>query len=62
MEDTTFKIPRTPEVAEEEAKYVPQKFDFAEKFDRAVFEGRVKRKVRYANGTIKKNRGGTPIV
>ena len=49
-----FKPLREPEVAEEEAKYVPHKFDFSDFFDRTVFEGRVQRKVRYANGTIKK--------
>ena len=32
-----IKQPRTPTVAEEEAKYVPQKIDFAENFDRPVF-------------------------
>ena len=58
----TFKLPYAPTVSEEESKYIPQKFDFAEKFDRPLFEGRVKRKVGYANGTIKDNRGGTHIV
>ena len=55
MEDPTnptFKLMCTSEVADEESKYVPHKFDFAEKFDQTVFEGRVKRKVQYANVTI----------
>ena len=41
----TFKLPRAPTVAEEEAKYVPHNFDFKEKFDRPVCEGRVKKKL-----------------
>ena len=34
----TFKLPRAPTVAEEESKYLLQIFDFADKFDRPVFE------------------------
>ena len=49
----TFKLTCAPTVSKEEAKYVPQKFDFTDNFDRPEFEGRVKRKVRYSNGTIK---------
>ena len=41
----TFKLPHAPEVAEEEANYVPHRFDFAEKFDQPVFEIIAKRKV-----------------
>ena len=57
----TFKLLRAPTVEGEETKYLPQKFDFAEKFDRPVFEVRVKRKLQCTNGSIKKNRYWTPI-
>ena len=57
-----FKLPHAPTVVEEESKYVPQKFYFSKKFDRPVFEGIVNRKVRYATGTIKKNRDGNYIL
>ena len=50
----TFKLPRALIVAEEESKYVPQKFYFSYPFYQSVFEGIVKRKFWYANGTIKK--------
>ena len=39
-----------------------QKFDFAEKFYRSIFEKIVKRNMRYSNGTIKKNCGGNPVL
>ena len=42
--------------------YIPQRFDFVEKFDQPVFEGRANRNVQYANGTMKDNHYGTPIL
>ena len=48
MEEPTnpkLKLLHMPTVSEEEAKYVTQKFDFAEEFDQTVFGGRVMRKV-----------------
>ena len=57
-----FKLQLAPTVAEGKANYTQQKFDFAEKFDLPVFEGGAKKNMRYANGTIKKNCDGTPIV
>ena len=40
-----FKLTHAPTVAEEETKYVPQKFEVAEKFYRPVFERIMKRKM-----------------
>lgn len=54
-----FHLPRAPTVTEKEAQYVPQKFNFAEVFDRPLFQGKTERKVTYANGTVKKNRDGS---
>ena len=52
--NSSFTLPRASTIAEKEAQYVPQKFNFAEAFDRPLFQGRVKRKVTNANGTIKR--------
>lgn len=60
--DSKFTLPCAPTVAEKEAEYVPQKFNFAEKFDRHLFQGRVKRNVTYANGRVKNNCDGSLLI
>ena len=60
--NSNFTLLRALTVVEKEAQYVPQKINFSEAFDRPLFQGRGKKKVMYNNGTIKKNRDGSPLI
>ena len=59
--NSRFKQPRAPTINAEEAKYVPQKFNFAETFEQPQFEGVVETEEKNRNGTTKKDRNGAPV-
>ena len=53
---------RAPTIPESEADFVPQKHDYAEVFDREVFEGRRSVPRTFANGRPRKDQNGKQIM
>jgi len=53
----TFSKPRDPTISEEDAKYIPAKYNFTiVHFDRPPFTGSIDQPVKFVNGRRKKNR------
>ena len=58
----TFKAPRAPTHPDCDALKVPVKYNFAETFDRPVWQGKMASRVVFASGIPKKNTDGSNMM
>ena len=58
----TFKAPRAPTHPDRDALKVPMKYNFAETFDRPVWQGRMESPMTFASGIEKKNIDGSKMM
>ena len=61
-ENPTFHRPYAPTIKEGHRDHVPIKHNFTQTFERREFEGTFMEPQRYANGIIKKNKDGSPLM
>lgn len=57
----TFSRPYAPTIEACDRDYIPIKHNFSEKFEQKQYSGEYYDGQTYANGTIKKNKDGTPV-
>ena len=60
--NATFKAPPAPTIPAEDTLKVPTKYNFAETFDRPVWQVRMERPVVFASGIPKNNKDGSDML